>query len=181
MIHSMVGVLLGLDDYLCLENIFPFLLDFDFALFSALLWLFSEVFVFLTSFRFLWCNRFHRLRSLLNKIDKPSFALFLFFDLRQFGHMFINPNFRRSQKTKLFFKAFRHGVGGKKGMLHNILQFDSVIGIVLENSCNKILCLFRYFRIFFGVRNCASSDFVVGLFASSCLKRSPSGQHRVPS
>ena len=76
----MVGFLLSLDDYLGIENIFPFLLDF--ALFSALFWLFSEVFVFLASFRFLWCNRFHRLRSFLNKIDKPSFAFFLFFHLR---------------------------------------------------------------------------------------------------
>lgn len=130
----MVCLFFSFDDDLGLENLFPFLLDFDFALFFALFRFFSQIFVFLTSFKFLWCSRLHRLWSLLNNMNKPSFAFFLFFHLWQFDHMPINPIFRRSQNTKLFFKAFGHGVRGKKGMIHNILQFDSVIGIVLENS-----------------------------------------------
>ena len=181
LIHSMICLFFCFDDYLGFENLFSFLFDFDFAPFSTFFRLFSQIFVFLTNFRFLWCSRLHRLWSLLNNMNKSSFALFLFFHLWQFIHMPINPIFRRSQNTKLFFKTFGHGVWSKKGMFHNILQFDSVIGIVLENSWDKILCLFWYFWISFGVKNCASSDFSVCLFTGFCLKRSLSGQHRVPT
>ena len=121
LIHSMICLFFCFDDDLGFEYLFPFLFNFDFAFFSALFRLFSQIFVFLTNFRFLWCSRLHRLWSLLNNMNKSSFALFLFFHLWQFIHMPINPIFRRSQNTKLFFKTFRHGVGGKKGMFHNIL------------------------------------------------------------